>query len=204
MSISKYGSNILDIDDIDDLDITPSMTLGEASNLLNRNDIPTKRQYDNKLDVNQYKFVGWDQQANYNPIINKLFTKQTIQTIQSKTSEYLTGVDSKGRRIVPSEDVVVEALYGVFDNYLPETGDIYGKYLVRNGQKVDHYSYIVDMTISLLVRGISTELGMEQNNQKLTIWTTVLGDFNEHGLRQYPPIKVKDKRPDPFLFHMRY
>ena len=41
-------------------------------------------------------------------------------------------------------------------------------------------------------------------NEKLTIWTTLLGDFNEHGLRQYPPIKLRNKRPDPMLFHMRY
>ena len=45
---------------------------------------------------------------------------------------------------------------------------------------------------------------MEENNKKLSIWTTVYGDFNAHGLRQHPPIKIRKKRPDPFQFHMRY
>lgn len=200
--MNKYGT-VLDTTYMEEMmGMGSEISLQEASKLLNKE--PIKRQYEPKVDMNQYKYVGWDQQTNYNPLLNMLFTQETIQTIQKKTSEYLTGVDSKGRKIVPSEDVVVEALYGVFNNYRPETGDIYGKYLVKNTGDRDDYSYIVDLTISLLVRGISTELGMEQNNQKLTIWTTVLGDFNEHGLRQYPPIKVRDKRPDPFLFHMRY
>ena len=95
-------------------------------------------------------------------------------------------------------------MYGVFENYRPVTGDIYGKYTVDNDNRRDDYSYIVDQTISLLVRGIRNDLEMQQNNSKLTIWTTVLGDFNEHGLRQYAPIKVRNKRPDPMLFHMRY
>ena len=64
--------------------------------------------------------------------------------------------------------------------------------------------YIVDQVISLLVRNIRNDLEMQANNSKLTIWTTLLGDFNEHGLRQHAPIKIRNKRPDPMLFHMRY
>jgi hypothetical protein len=79
-----------------------------------------------------------------------------------------------------------------------------GKYSVVNPNDRDDYNYIVDMTISFLVREIRNDIEMAQNNEKLTIWTTLLGDFNEHGLRQYPPIKVRNKRPDPMLFHMRY
>ena len=45
---------------------------------------------------------------------------------------------------------------------------------------------------------------MEENNRKLTIWTTVYGDFNAHQLRQHAPIKVLNKRPNPMEFHMRY
>jgi hypothetical protein len=159
--------------------------------------------YDDRLDLNQ--FVGWETISDWNPLTQKLFTKTTVHVIQQKVADYLTGVDSNGRRIVPSERVVVNALFGIFREHAPRTGDIYGKFLVVDDSKRDDYAYIVDKTISLLVQGIRDDLGMAEQNQKLTIWTTVLGDFNEHGLRQHPPIKINNgKRPDPMLFHMRY
>ena len=159
--------------------------------------------YDDRLDLNQY--VGWDTITVWNPLTQKLFTKTTVHVIQQKVADYLTGVDANGRRIIPSDRVVITALFGIFREHAPRTGDIYGRFLVVDESKRDDYAYIVDKTISLLVQGIRDDLGMAEQNQKLTIWTTVLGDFNEHGLRQHPPLKINNgKRPDPMLFHMRY
>jgi len=197
--MSNYGT-LLSMEDLDKLGITFGTSVGDAVKTVNG--VPINRQYDQKVDSNKY--VGWDQQTEWNPFLEKLFSKYTIQVIQQKTSEYLTGVDPKGRKIMPTDQVVEGALFGVFQQHRPNTGDIYGKYTVVNELKRDDYSYIVDKTISLLVMGIRTELEMVQNNEKLTIWTTLLGDFNEHGLRQHAPIKVRNKRPDPMLFHMRY
>lgn len=188
-------------EDMKELGFTFETPLADAVQMTNN--VPFRQLYDDKLDMNAY-IVGWEETARDNPIIQRIFSKQTCRTIQEKTSEYLAGVDPKGKRIVPSERVVVAALYGVYRSHQPEVGDIYGKYLVNNMNMRNDYAYIVDKTISLLVRAIRDELEMNQNNEKLTIWTTVLGDFNEHGLRQYAPIKTREKRPDNFLFHMRY
>jgi hypothetical protein len=196
--MSKYGT-IID-SSLADLGMNQNTSLQDAVTL--SNGININRQYDENIDSNKY--VGWDQQVSWNSFLSKLFSKQTVRIIQEKTSEYLIGVDSEGRRIIPTERVVESALFGVFENYRPNTGDIYGKYTVNNDNSRDDYSYIVDQTISLLVRSIKDQTEMEQYNSKLTIWTTLLGDFNEHGLRQYAPIKVRNKRPDNFLFHMRY
>ena len=108
------------------------------------------------------------------------------------------------KKIVPSEKVVVIALFGVYENHKPNTGDIYGKFLVVDETQRDDYGYIVDKTISLLIDGIRTDIEMADANSKLSIWNTVLGDFNEHGLRQFPPIKLRNKGPDRMLFHMKY
>jgi hypothetical protein len=51
---------------------------------------------------------------------------------------------------------------------------------------------------------VKGNLGMDDNNSKLTIWTTVLGDFNEHGLQSHPKIKLREKRPAPLQFNMNY
>lgn len=196
--MSKYGT-IID-PSLAEMGMTQNTSLQDAVTLSNGYNID--RQYDGQIDSNQY--VGWGQQVSWNSFLTRLFSKETVKTIQAKTSEYLVGVDAEGRKIIPSERIVESALFGVFENYRPVTGDIYGKYTVNNENSRDDYSYIVDQTISLLVRGIRNDLEMQQNNAKLTIWTTVLGDFNEHGLRQHAPIKVRNKRPDNFLFHMRY
>lgn len=160
-------------------------------------------EYQESIDPTPY--VGWNTISSWDGIIRQLFTKKTVSVIRNKVSQYLDGVDPKGRKIIPSDHVILTALYGVYENHIPATGDIYGKFLVVDPTQRDDYSYIVDKTISLLVRGISTEVGMIEQNEKLNIWSaTVLGDFNELGLRQYPPIKIKNKRPDPYLFNMKY
>jgi hypothetical protein len=165
---------------------------------------PVVNEYDELLDMNQFQYVGWDSVSSWNSLTRRLFTKRSVYLVQNKTSEYLNGVDPLGRKIIPSEKMVTSALYNVFADHIPQTGDIYGRYTIRDDSNRDDYSYIIDKTISLLVGSIRTEMGMQEQNEKLTIWTTVLGDFNEHGLRQTPPIKLRHKRPDTMLFHMKY
>ena len=196
--MSKYGT-IID-PELANLGMDQNTTLANSLDLVNG--LNTNRKYDQSIDSNQY--VGWETQLSWNTFLAKLFSKQTVKIIQQKTSEYLLGVDEQGRKIVPSERIIESALLGVFNNYRPNTGDIYGKYTVNNDNSRDDYTYIVDQVISLLVRNIRNDLEMQYNNNKLTVWTTLLGDFNEHGLRQHAPIKLRNKRPDNFLFHMRY
>jgi hypothetical protein len=45
---------------------------------------------------------------------------------------------------------------------------------------------------------------MDENNRKLTIWTSVLGDFNNHGLRQYTDLKIREKNINKVRFNMNY
>ena len=196
--MSKYGT-IID-PELSNLGMDQNTTLANSLDLVNG--LNTNRKYEESIDSHQY--VGWETQTSWNTFLMKLFSKQTVKIIQKKTSEYLMGVDEQGRKIVPSERIIESALLGVYDNYRPNTGDIYGKYTVVNDNSRDDYTYIVDQVISLLVRNIRNDLEMQHNNSKLTIWTTLMGDFNEHGLRQHAPIKVRNKRPDPMLFHMRY
>ena len=45
---------------------------------------------------------------------------------------------------------------------------------------------------------------MEQQNEKLSPWVQVYGDFSEHQLRSHPPIKILEKRPSTMQFNMNY
>jgi hypothetical protein len=186
------------------MNIQNGIFLGDETSLQDAlkliNNVNIEREYDDFIDPNQY--VGWGSISSWNPLVRQVFSKKTVKLIQQKTSQYLDGVDSKGRKIIPSHKVVYTALLGIFQNYKPNVGDIYGKYLVVDESQRDDYSAIVDQTISLLVRGIRTDLEMTEQNNNLTIWKTVLGDFSD--IRSHPVIKIREKRPDPFLFQMHY
>jgi len=179
-------------------------TLSDALDSLNPSDIGI-RKYQHRVDYDQ-NYIGYQQTAEWAILSQEVFSKYTVEKIQQKVSEYLMGVSNTGKIIVPSETVVVNALNGVFRTHIPRTGDIYGRYLVHdNTSNSGDYAYIVDKTISLLVTTIKNDIEMEQNNYKLNIWDSVLlGDDNPQGLRQYAPIKLREKGPDRFLFNMRY
>ena len=63
---------------------------------------------------------------------------------------------------------------------------------------------MIDQVIEVITSDVSNNLEMEENNRKLSIWTTVYGDFNQSGLRQHAPIKIRKKRPQPLMFNMNY
>jgi hypothetical protein len=63
---------------------------------------------------------------------------------------------------------------------------------------------MINQTINLIVNDVKNNLETEENNKKLTIWTTVYGDFNEQGLRSHPPIKIRNKKPASMQFNMNY
>jgi hypothetical protein len=153
-------------------------------------------------DLNFMRYVGWEES---NDCIKKYFSQDTVDIIARKVTELTLGVDPKNRPIVVPDTTICGIMSEVYQSYRPPTGDIYGRYNVPSGTGPESYvQNMIDQTIEIITSDIRNNLEMEENNRKLTIWTTVYGDFNEHGLRAHPPIKVLNKRPNPMEFHMRY
>ena len=136
--------------------------------------------------------------------IQKLFSKQSIDRISSKITELLQGVDKNNRPIVIPHKTIASVLSAVYENFRPETGDIYGRYNIPKAGGGNYTSRMIDETINIITTDVKVNLGMEKCNENLSIWTTVLGDFNKHGLRQHPPIKLRERRPQPMAFQMNY
>ena len=90
------------------------------------------------------------------------------------------------------------------------------KYLIDSIESVINQNYSpmeivvvdggsTDQTIEIIVSDVKNNMEIEEHNKKLTIWTTVLGEgVNDHGLRSHSQIKIRESRPDPFQFHMKY
>jgi len=115
------------------------------------------------------------------------------------------GVDPLNRPITVPNSTIHDIMNNVYQSYRPPTGDIHSRYIVESGTTSESYvQNMIDQVIEIITSTIRNTVEMEENNKKLTVWTTVYGDFNKHGLQQHSQIKIRKKRPTPMQFHMRY
>lgn len=156
-------------------------------------------------DDNYLKYVGWKNTVQDNGGYAQLFTRENLERMQKKITELLEGVDRNGRNIIVPLDKIAHIVTQVLNSNNPIVGDIYTRYII---QGIEEYRNdvrdIIDRSINIIVSQVRDTLEVEQNNKELTVWTTVYGDFNEHSLRQHPPIKLKKRRSDRMFFNMNY
>jgi hypothetical protein len=160
-----------------------------------------------KLDDNYTRFVGWSQSlgcANGTDGLNEYYSPTTVKTISYKLTELLMGVDKDNRPIIVPDQTIINVMNEVENSFKPETGDIYTRYTIPSRQTTDMVQDMISQTIEIIYKDISNNLGMIENNNSLSIWTTVYGDFNAHGLRQHSQIKVRENRPQRMAFNMNY
>ncbi len=149
------------------------------------------------------KYVGFSTQTN--PSIDGYFNQTTVNTISKKITELLTGVGEDNRPIVVPDKTICSVMSDIYSSFRPPTGDIFSRYVVPSGMGNESYiQSMIDQVIEVITMDVKTNLGIEENNRKLTVWSTLLGDFNEQSLRSHPPIKIREKRPNAMQFNMNY
>lgn len=151
-------------------------------------------------DDNFIKHVGYKE---INECIKEYFSQKNVDKMSNKITELLMGVDPQNRPIIVPDKTICSVMSNIYDNFRPETGDIYSRYTIPNNRTND-VANMINQVIEIITSDVRNSLGMEECNSKLTKWTTLLGDFNPHGLRSYPPIKIRHKRPNPMQIHMNY
>lgn len=153
-------------------------------------------------DDNFIKHVGYSES---NPGIKEYFSMKTVDTIYYKITELLQGVDPNNRPIIVPRKTICNIMSDVYNSFRPETGDIYSRYIVPSGISTPSYiQSMIDQVIEIITSDVRNNLGMEQYNKTLSAWTTVLGYFNSNSIRSVPPIKVRNRRPNPMEFNMNY
>jgi hypothetical protein len=142
--------------------------------------------------------------TNTNINIARYFSEDTIKFIQKRVFNILSCTFPQGV-LVPC-DKIVNVLNEVYRTFRPPTGDIYSRFTIPSNDIAanSYLDNLVNQTITIIVQDVRNNLLTEKNNQSLSIWTTVLGDFNNKGLRSYAPIKLREKRPQTMLFNMNY
>ena len=159
---------------------------------------------------NYFRYVGWEKSQCPNPGLEWLFSNENLNIVSKKITQLLQGVHPEGRDIIVPHDKIAH-VFSQFLNNEPtnrELGDIYTRYNIINPQQNCPIESIIERSISVIVDDISNQFGMIENNKKLTIWTTILGDFNKHGLNSYSQSQItgaiRRKRPQTMAFNMNY
>jgi hypothetical protein len=134
----------------------------------------------------------------------QFYSKENIKIISEKITQLLMGVNKDNRPIIVPDKTIYSVMSSVYENFRPETGDIFTRYIVPKSRSIGYIQNMTDKVINIIVTNVRVTLETEENNSKLTVWTTVLGDFNEHGLRSHSKIKLREKRPQPLMFNMNY
>jgi len=154
------------------------------------------------LDMGFSKYIGWQDTIKDSPSFNMMFTAQRMHQYQKKISELLQGVGPDNRPIIVPFKTISSVLWECYESNTPVVGSIYSR--LQQPSNRDDTTGIVDRMINIIVSQIRTEYGMVEQNKKLTIWSTLLGDFNKEGIRAHPPIKLRKKRTQRMMFNMNY
>lgn len=167
------------------------------SNLQNTNETPYNSSY--------MAYVGWQNTSNDDPTITYLFSEANLMALQAQIAHALQGVEPQGREIRVTLPRIAEVLSNMYQNATrTRVGDIYSRYIVPQDQNRCDVREINNLTINVIVRAVKDEYETIANNQRLTVWSTLLGDFNKEGLRSHPPIKIRRRHPQYMAFNMNY
>jgi hypothetical protein len=149
--------------------------------------------------------VGWEETSAGNFGIDILFSDSMIESISNVITRNLQGVDPQNRPIIVSKENIIGVLSNVYRfGTRQNIGDIYSRFIIPQEQTRCDLRTIINQTINIIVSNIKNEIEMTENNKKLTVWTTLLGDFNKEGLRSHAPIKIRRKHPQYMAFNMNY
>ena len=160
--------------------------------------------FDNQCDTNYLKFVGWKYSSD-NPAIQRLFSEENIKTISNKITELLEGVDKDGKSIIVTDRVICNLLSHFVESHpYVKIGGIHSRYIIADKEETYYITSIIDRTIETIVSYIKNSIGMEETNQSLSIWNSILGGQNELGLLPHPKIKLLEKHPQYMAFNMNY
>ena len=157
------------------------------------------------LDNGYYKYIGWGETINDRQNYHELWSPNQLQIISDKITQLLQGVHPENRSIIVPYNTIGNVMSQVYETNRPKVGDIYSRY--QQGQtelQRNDVRDIIDRTIEIIVSQIRNEYQMIEQNNKLTVWNSLYGDFNPNGLRAHPPIKLRKRGPNRFQFHMNY
>lgn len=168
------------------------------------NDLTEQWPKTNYQDNRAMRFVGWGKTLETYPSYSLLFSDATVEKIQKRVMEIIKESKVVDRPVIVSEETIYNVMSEVSEMAPANVGDMYLQYNIPQQHPRCDPQTIIKRTINIIASYIINEYGIINANKKLSVWTTVLGGFNKHGLRSHPPIKLKERRTQPMMFNMNY
>ena len=160
--------------------------------------------YDYQLPSDfSYNYVGWGTGGSTDQVGYRiLFSRANILCIQDRVNKYLINVI--GKNIIVPEKQIAHLMSSLVKYNSPLIGDMYSMFIIPEEVPRNDVRDLNEQAFNLIVAQITEEERILKYNQSLTIWTTVLGEFNDQGLRAHPIIKRKERDVPRCQFNMRY
>jgi hypothetical protein len=154
--------------------------------------------YDNHYLAN----VGWEKINETNTGYRLFFSIENINRISLKICKVLR---EAGHNIVVTPEVITGVMSDVIGRKnTPQIGDIYTRYIIPLEDPRNDISDLNDRVVNIIVNTIINEQDQIKWNESLTIWDTVLGDFNRQKLRSHSIIRKKDNDYMKGQFNFNY
>lgn len=170
------------------------------------------------------RHVGWDSTPWGQNYTKAYYDPSVIAWISDAVMHKTMGLDKRPIRV--TDRVVRDVLDSFLSNHRAFPGDIHtrfnipgdgnfsGDFGVTIPQSTSQSSilkenvglssnYILNQVVQFMVEYIKTEYEINTNNKRYSAWSTLYGS-NNYGLRAHSQIKLREKRPTPFQFHMKF
>jgi len=154
----------------------------------------------------QTRFVGWD-----DSYYKSYYDPSVISWISDAVMNKTKGLDQRPIRV--SENIIRSVLDNHLNNHRPFVGDIHTRYIIPGdgnfsgdfGRTSPSLSsnFILNQVVEFISDTIRSDYNINTNNKRFSVWHSLYG-ANDIGLRAHSTIKLREKRPMPFQFHMKF
>ena len=180
------------------------------------------------------RHVGWDSTKWGQQLNKTYYDPSVITWISDAVMSKTMGLDKRPIRVTNRViESVLDSFISNHRSFpgdihtrynIPSDGDFSGDFGVSkfNGVSIDNFSpfsnigqiainnniglssnYILNQVVEFMVEYIKTEYQINANNKRFSAWSALYG-ANDAGLRAHSQIKLREKRPTPFQFHMKF
>jgi hypothetical protein len=150
--------------------------------------------------MNNHQYIAHPGYKDTSLNIQALFSTETLLLISRAVTDALRDLYEPG--IIVPLDIICNVLNALYEAYRPPSGDPITMYNIVSNENPNAVDAIINQTINVIVGQVRSQLIMEQNNSKLTKWSTVLGTHNEQGIRSHPVLKLRNRRPQTMMINM--
>jgi hypothetical protein len=172
------------------------------------------------------RHVGWN-----NSFYSSYYDPSVISWIAEAVMHKTLGVDQRPIRV--TDRVIKDVLDSFLNTHRAFPGDIHTRYAIPGdgnfsgdfgtimlrpdvaSQSANNPSlvvkdnvglssnYILNDVVEFISENIRAEYEINTNNKRFSAWNALYG-ANDMGMRAHPQIKIREKRPTPFQFHMKF